>query len=85
VVRQLADQVRWRRSSGICGRAGRRVSHDTICQAIHLRPYPPKGPDLARHSQDDLDAIALPRTTRPRVPLQGAGPLECFTRMIEFD
>ena len=50
-----------------------------------LREYLPKGSDLTRHSQDDLNAIALQLNTRPRVRLKGMTPLECFTQMIEFD
>ena len=50
-----------------------------------LREYLPKGSDLTRHSQDDLNAIALRLNTRPRVRLKGVTPLECFTQMIEFD
>jgi IS30 family transposase len=50
-----------------------------------LRQYLPKGSDLTRHSQDDLNAIALRLNTRPRVRLKGVTPLECFTQMIEFD
>lgn len=50
-----------------------------------LREYLPKGSDLTRHSQDDLNAIALQLNTRPRVRLKGMTPLECFQQMIEFD
>jgi IS30 family transposase len=50
-----------------------------------LRQYLPKGSDLTRHSQDDLNDIALRLNTRPRVRLKGVTPLECFTQMIEFD
>lgn len=50
-----------------------------------LRQYLPKGSDLTRHSQDDLNAIALRLNTRPRVRLKGVTPLECFTQMIEFN
>lgn len=50
-----------------------------------LREYLPKGSDLSRHSQADLNAIALQLNTRPRVRLKGMTPLECFEQMIQFD
>jgi IS30 family transposase len=50
-----------------------------------LREYLPKGSDLTRHSQADLNAIALRLNTRPRVRLKGMTPLECFEQMIQFD
>ena len=50
-----------------------------------LRQYLPKGSELSRHSQADLDAIALRLNTRPRARLNALTPLECFNQMIEFD
>ena len=35
-----------------------------------LRQYFPKGTDLARHSREDLDAVAPPSTRRPRKTLE---------------
>lgn len=50
-----------------------------------LRQYLPKGSDLTRHSQADLDAIALRLNTRPRARLNALTPLECFTEMLKND
>jgi IS30 family transposase len=50
-----------------------------------LRQYLPKGSDLTRHSQADLNAIALRLNTRPRERLNALTPLECFTQMIQLD
>ena len=50
-----------------------------------LRQYLPKGADLSRYSQEDLDAVALRLNTRPRVRLAGQTPLECFTELLKLD
>jgi IS30 family transposase len=50
-----------------------------------LRQYLPKGADLSRLSQEELDAIALSLNTRPRARLDARTPLECFTEVIAFD
>lgn len=50
-----------------------------------LRQYLPKGADLTRYSQDDLNAIALRLNTRPRARLNALTPLECLTKMIQAD
>jgi len=39
-----------------------------------LRQYLPRGTDLSRHSQDELDLIALKLNTRPRKALGYATP-----------
>ena len=41
-----------------------------------LRQYFPKGTDLARDSQADLDKVALPLNQRPREPLAFQTPAE---------
>ena len=50
-----------------------------------LRQYLPKGADLSRYSQDELDAIAISLNTRPRARLDARTPLECFAEQIELD
>jgi IS30 family transposase len=50
-----------------------------------LREYLPKGADLSRFSQDELNAIALSLNTRPRKRLDARTPLECFTQQLALD
>jgi transposase-like protein/transposase InsO family protein len=47
-----------------------------------LRQYFPKGTDLARHSRDDLDAVALALNTRPRKTLAWKTPAEVFEDLL---
>ena len=47
-----------------------------------LRQYFPKGTDLARHSRDDLDAVALTLNTRPRKTLGWKTPGEALTEHL---
>ncbi len=47
-----------------------------------LRQYFPKGTDLARHSRDDLDAVALALNTRPRKTLRWKTPAEALDRLL---
>ena len=46
-----------------------------------LRQYLPKGTDLSRHTQRELNAIAHRLNTRPRKCLNFATPLEIFTQL----
>ncbi|NOY54818.1 MAG: IS30 family transposase, partial [Actinobacteria bacterium] len=48
-----------------------------------LRQYFPKGTDLARHSRDDLDAVALALNTRPRKTLGWKTPTEAMAELLE--
>jgi IS30 family transposase len=50
-----------------------------------LRQYFPKGTDLARHSRDDLDAVALALNARPRKTLGGKTPAEALTQLLQSD
>lgn len=47
-----------------------------------LRQYLPKGTDLSRHSQADLDAIADSLNSRPRATHAFHSPLEVFASML---
>jgi IS30 family transposase len=48
-----------------------------------LRQYFPKGTDLARHSRDDLDAVALALNTRPRKTLGWKNPAEALAQLLQ--
>ena len=47
-----------------------------------LRQYFPKGTDLARHSRDDLRAVALALNTRPRKTLDWKTPAEALDELL---
>ncbi len=47
-----------------------------------LRQYFPRGTDLARHSRDDLDAVALSLNTRPRKTLDWQTPAEALDKLL---
>ena len=47
-----------------------------------LRQYFPKGTDLARHSHEDLDAVALALNTRPRKTLAWKTPAEALDELL---
>jgi IS30 family transposase len=47
-----------------------------------LRQYFPKGTDLARHSVDDLNAVALALNSRPRKTLNWRTPAEAFNEYL---
>jgi IS30 family transposase len=47
-----------------------------------LRQYFPRGTDLARHSRDDLDAVALAINTRPRKTLGWRTPAEALEDLL---
>lgn len=47
-----------------------------------LRQYFPRGTDLARHSRDDLDAVALALNTRPRKTLGWKTPAETLEALL---
>uniref|UniRef100_UPI0030D50BE3 IS30 family transposase n=1 Tax=Pseudonocardia sp. D17 TaxID=882661 RepID=UPI0030D50BE3 len=47
-----------------------------------LRQYFPKGTDLSRYAEDDLDAVAHTLNTRPRKTLQWATPAEALDRLF---
>jgi IS30 family transposase len=47
-----------------------------------LRQYFPKGTDLARHSREDLAAVALALNTRPRKTLDWKTPVEALDDLL---
>jgi IS30 family transposase len=47
-----------------------------------LRQYFPKGTDLARHSREELDAVALALNTRPRKTLDWKTPAEALDQLL---
>ncbi len=47
-----------------------------------LRQYFPKGTDLARHSRDDLEAVALTLNNRPRKTLGWRTPAEALDELL---
>jgi IS30 family transposase len=47
-----------------------------------LRQYFPKGTSLARHTQADLDAVALELNDRPRQTLGWASPAQALTQLL---
>jgi IS30 family transposase len=48
-----------------------------------LRQYFPKGTDLARHSREELDAVALALNTRPRKTLGWKTPAEALDELLQ--
>jgi IS30 family transposase len=48
-----------------------------------LRQYFPKGTDLARHSREELDAVALSLNTRPRKTLGWKTPAEALNELLQ--
>ena len=50
-----------------------------------LRQYFPRGTDLARHSRDELDAVALALNTRPRKTLGWNTPGEALAELLPSD
>ncbi|WP_455907782.1 IS30 family transposase [Streptomyces mirabilis] len=47
-----------------------------------LRQYFPKGTDLARHSRDELDAVAAELNSRPRKTLDWETPVERLAKLL---
>ena len=50
-----------------------------------LRQYFPKGTDLARHSRDELDAVALALNSRPRKTLGWRTPAEALNDLLQLE
>jgi len=50
-----------------------------------LRQYFPKGTDLARHSREDLEAVAIALNSRPRKTLDWKTPAEAFAALLRCD
>ena len=47
-----------------------------------LRQYLPKGTDLTRHSEAELDAVAHTLNSRPRKTLEWATPAEALEQLL---